>query len=82
MIEDAELNFPDDADEDDAGTKRTGKYHKKGKYTVDTNKEFKFARESTDARMIVKGGNRYIVLAGSIKADYRRIHYYKYSKII
>jgi hypothetical protein len=65
LIEDAELNFPDDADEDDAGMKRTGKHHKKGKYTVDTNKEFKFARESTDARMIVKGGNRYIVLAGS-----------------
>ena len=66
-IADAELNFPDeDTEEDDTSGKKTQvKYHKKGKYTVNTNKEFKFVRDTTEATMIVKDKKRYIVLAGA-----------------
>jgi len=68
FIDDAELNFPDDTDDEeptDTNEKKHSKFHKKGKYTVNTNKEFIFARDTTDARMVVKEGKRYIVLAGS-----------------
>lgn len=68
LIEDAELNYPDDIDDDlltEPGVKKTGKFRKKGKYIVTTDKVFKFLRDSTDAKMIVKDGNRYILLAGS-----------------
>lgn len=66
LIADAELNFPDDVDADMHDGSDTKKpKHKKGKYTINTTKEFLFARDSTDARMTVKNGNRYIVLAGS-----------------
>ena len=67
LIEDAELNFPDDIDGDlvEPGQKQPAKFHKKGKYTVSTNEKFKFARDTTDATMIVKDGKRYIVLKGS-----------------
>ena len=67
MIEDAELNFPDGVEDDFvAPSKKTSvKSHKKGKYTVNTKEKFKFARNTTDATMIVKDGNHYIVLKGS-----------------
>ena len=67
MIEDAELELYNNLDEDlvDTGKNQQVKFHKKGKYTVNTNEKFKFARETTDATMIVKDGKRYIVLKGS-----------------
>ena len=67
LIEDAELNVPDDIDKAsivcDANKKKT--IHYKGKYTVNTDQIFKFLRDSTDAKMMVLDGNRYIVLSGS-----------------
>lgn len=68
-IADAELNFPDEDTEDDetnaSGKKTAAKHHKKGKYTVNTNKEFKVIRDTVEASMVVKEGKRYIVLAGA-----------------
>ncbi len=67
LIEDAELNIPDDFDKTSIIGENTKKksQHYKGKYTVNTDNVFKFLRDSTDARMIVLEGNRYIVLSGS-----------------
>ena len=67
LIDDAELNFPDDMDGElsGGGKAHPTKFHKKGKYTVNTKEKFKFARETTDATMVVKDGKRYIVLKGS-----------------
>ena len=60
IIDDAELNTPDDEVE------KTGqKKVYKGKYKVNTDEIFYFAKDTTDARMRVIDGNRYIVLASS-----------------
>ncbi|MEA2065377.1 MAG: GIY-YIG nuclease family protein [Patescibacteria group bacterium] len=61
IIDDAELNIPDDEIEK---TDRKKTVHK-GKYKVNTDEIFKFAKDTTDARMKVVDGNKYIVLAGS-----------------
>jgi hypothetical protein len=61
IIEDSELNIPDD--ESEIKDKRQSIY--KGKYKVNTDEIFIFARDTTDARMKVVDGNRYVVLAGS-----------------
>ncbi len=67
LIEDAELNIPDNIDKisiiEENGKKKSPHY--KGKYTVNTDLIFKFLRDSTDARMKVLNGNHYIVLSGS-----------------
>jgi len=61
ILDDAELNIPDDEVEENDRKKPIYK----GKYKVNTNEIFSFARDTTDARMKVVDGNRYIVLAGS-----------------
>lgn len=61
IIDDAELNIPDD---EIGGNDRKRSIYK-GKYKVNTDEIFSFARDTTDARMKVIDGNRYIVLAGS-----------------
>ena len=71
MLDDAELNFPDDiTDNESEDNKKT--FKKKGKYIVDVSSdvEFYFARDSVDATMIVKDGKlhdkkRYVVKQGS-----------------
>lgn len=62
IIDDAELNIPDD---EEVGKNDRKKTVYKGKYKVNTNEIFYFAKDTTDARMRVVSGNRYIVLAGS-----------------
>ena len=62
IIDDAELNIPDD-DEIKKTDRKKNVY--KGKYSVNTDEIFYFAKDTTDARMKVIDGNRYIVLAGS-----------------
>ncbi len=61
ILEDAELNIPDD--EIEKNDRKKVVY--KGKYKVNTDEIFYFAKDTTDARMRVVDGNRYIVLAGS-----------------
>jgi len=61
ILDDAELNIPDD----ESGKSDRKKPNYKGKYKVNTNEIFSFARDTTDARMKIVDGNRYIVLAGS-----------------
>lgn len=66
LIPDAEINSPDTLNESkDKSTKRTLNY--KGKYIVKVspNVKFYFMRDSVDATMIVKNGNRFIVKKGS-----------------
>ena len=65
MIEDAELELYFDQESDKSGKKESGKFHKKGKYTVNTKEKFRFVRNTADATMVVKGKNRYVVLKGS-----------------
>jgi len=60
IIDDSELNTPDDGVEDNNQKKVY-----KGKYKVNTDEIFYFAKDTTDARMRVISGNKYIVLAGS-----------------
>lgn len=62
IIDDAELNIPDDMEFEKNDRKKN--IHK-GKYTVDTDEIFYFAKDTTDARMKVIEGNKYVVLAGS-----------------
>jgi len=61
IIDDAELNTPDDDKVEKSGQKTVYK----GKYKVNTDEFFYFAKGTTDARMRVINGNKYIVLAGS-----------------
>ena len=61
ILNDAELNIPDDEIEKNDRKKTVYK----GKYKVNTDETFSFARDTTDARMKIINGNRYIVLAGS-----------------
>jgi len=61
ILNDAELNIPDDEIEKN-GRKKP---NYKGKYNVNTDEIFSFARDTTDARMKVVDGNKYVVLAGS-----------------
>ena len=61
IIDDAELNIPDYEEIEEGGRKKTYK----GKYRVITDEIFYFAKDTTDARMSVVNGMRYIVLAGS-----------------
>lgn len=61
LIDDAELNIPDD--EIERSDRKKPVY--KGKYRVNTDEVFYFAKDTTDARMKVIDGNKYIVLAGS-----------------
>lgn len=71
MLDDAELNFPDDINDNETGDgKKTSK--KKGKYIVNvtSDTEFYFARDSVEATMVVKDGKthdkkRYVVKQGS-----------------
>jgi len=62
IINDAELNIPDYEETEKAGRKKNVY---KGKYKVNTDEIFYFAKDTTDARMKVIDGERYIVLAGS-----------------
>lgn len=61
LIDDAELNIPDYEETEKNGYRKIYK----GKYRVDTDEIFYFAKDTTDARMKVVDGDRYIVLAGS-----------------
>ena len=61
ILDDPELNTPDD--EVVKNDRKKPIY--KGRYNVNTDEIFSFARGTTDARMKVVDGNRYIVLAGS-----------------
>jgi len=61
ILDDAELNTPDD--EVEKNDRKKSIY--KGKYNVNTDEIFSFARDTTDAKMKIIDGNRYIVLAGS-----------------
>jgi len=61
ILDDAELNTPDDEIE----KKGRKKPIYKGRYNTNTNEIFSFARDTVDAKMKVVDGNRYIVLAGS-----------------
>ena len=66
LIPDVEINSPDDINEsEDKSAKRTLTY--KGKYIVKVspNVKFYFMRDSVDATMIVKNGNRFILKKGS-----------------
>ena len=62
IIDDAELNIPDDVEIEKTDRKKTVY---KGKYKVNTDDIFYFIKDTTDARMRVVDGNKYIVLAGS-----------------
>jgi len=62
IIDDAELNIPDYEETEKTGRKKNVY---KGKYKVNTDEIFYFAKDTTDARMKVIDGDRYIVLAGS-----------------
>ena len=62
IIDDAELNIPDYEENEKTGRKKNVY---KGKYKVNTDEIFYFAKDTTDARMKVIDGDRYIVLAGS-----------------
>lgn len=62
LLNDGELNYPEEYDNDGV-SKETNKY--KGKYIVNTDEIFYFYRDSTDARMKVENGNKYVLLAGS-----------------
>jgi len=64
IIDDAELNIPDDIEVEVEKTDRKKTIYK-GKYKVNTDEIFYFAKDTTDARMRVVDGNKYIVLAGS-----------------
>jgi len=61
ILDDAELDIPEG--EIKKNKQRVTVY--KGKYKVNTDEIFFFARKTTKARMKVVDGNRYIVLAGS-----------------
>jgi hypothetical protein len=61
LLGDAELNIPEE--ETEINNHRKSIY--KGRYTVNTDEEFTFARDTTDARMKIVDGSRFIVLAGS-----------------
>jgi hypothetical protein len=61
IIDDAELNIPDYEEIE----KNSRKKIYKGKYKVNIDEVFYFAKDTTDARMKIIDGNRYIVLAGS-----------------
>lgn len=66
MLDDAEINSPDDTNEyEDKSTKKTLTY--KGKYIVKVSPKvkFNFMRDSVEATMIVKNGNRFILKKGS-----------------
>lgn len=65
IIDDAELNIPDYDLVIENEKNDTKKSSYKGKYKVNTSEVFYFAKDTTDARMKVIDGNRYIVLAGS-----------------
>ncbi len=60
-VDGVKLNAPDDEIETNDGKKPTYK----GKYNVNTDEIFYFAKDTTDAKMKIIDGNRYIVLAGS-----------------
>jgi len=62
IINDAELNIPDDLEIEKTDRKKTVY---KGKYKVNTDEIFYFAKDTTDARMRVIDGNKYVVLSGS-----------------
>ena len=62
IINDAELNIPDDPEVEKTDRKKTVY---KGKYKVNTDEIFYFAKDTTDARMRVIDGNKYVVLSGS-----------------
>lgn len=61
IIDDAELNIPDDDEIEKTDQKKVYK----GKYKVNTDEIFSFAKDTTNAKMRVNNGNKYIVLAGS-----------------
>jgi len=61
ILDDAELNTPDD--EVVKNDRKKPIY--KGKYNVNTDEIFSFARGTTEAKMKIIDGNKYIVLAGS-----------------
>lgn len=65
MIEDAEINTPDDINE--TNNNDSIKKSFKGKYIVkvNSNVKFIFMRDSVEATMVVKNGNRFIVKKGS-----------------
>jgi hypothetical protein len=66
LLEDAELSSPDDNSDAIVNvSKKKIKRPNKGKYVVNTDKMFRFCRDTTDAKMKVVDGNKYVVLEGS-----------------
>ncbi len=68
ITNDVEFSCPDEIDQsephhNDNIHKRETSY--KGKYLVNTDEVFEFKKYTVDAKMIVRNGNTYIVLAGS-----------------
>lgn len=68
LIEDAEINAPDDYDEEEASSKSSISRPKKGDYHVNYDGIFYLKPDSEiyNAKMRVDGGNKYILLEGSI----------------
>lgn len=61
LIDDAEINFP----EEEKQKNNSKKSFYKGKYVVETNEIFYFYRDGVDAKMKVVNGNKFVVLKGS-----------------
>ncbi len=61
LIDDAEINFP----EEEKPKNNSKKSFYKGKYVVETNEIFYFYRDGVDAKMKVINGNKFVVLKGS-----------------
>jgi len=62
LVDDAELTIPDNEETEKIDGKKATH---KGKYKVNTDEIFYFAKDTTDARMRVIDGNKYVVLSGS-----------------
>ena len=65
LIDDAEINFPEDLKENVKQKNSSKKPFYKGKYVVETNEIFYFYRDGVDAKMKVVNGNKFVVLKGS-----------------
>jgi len=61
LIDDAEINFP----EEEKQKNNNKKSFYKGKYVVETKEIFYFYRDGVDAKMKVIDGNKFVVLKGS-----------------
>ena len=61
LIDDAEINFP----EEEKQKNNSKKSFYKGKYVVETDEIFYFYRDGVDAKMKVVNGNKFVVLKGS-----------------